>query len=299
MNNLWFPIWAADLMLDRKINDLEFHELGMLLKIWCLICRQTCISFEPKIIAKQIGCEWKIFKKTWPKLEQFLDKTESGFISNRMQEELSIANSNSNSKSRAGKASAEARKAKKREKQASEQATYPQQNGNTTSTERQQKSNKSQSQSHSTENPNGFSEGAATAPPPPEPEKPKPKPKKPDKPPKRDPGFFEILEGKGSQKYKMFWRTFGLWEDGTIHNHTTLAKTWIEHCTRYAAPDDLLKGFEIIFSAAEDYYNTHKKQGKTQYMKNPLAWLTEEAYVEYIAKRETPDLLRFGRVSQT
>jgi uncharacterized protein YdaU (DUF1376 family) len=148
-NNLWFPIWAADLMLDRKIGELEFQELGMLLKIWCLICRQTCISFEPKIIAKQIGCEWKIFKKAWPKLEQFLDKTEGGYVSIRMQKELSIADSNSNAKSKAGKASAEAKKAKKE----LEQATERQQGGNGTSTETateiQQNINKSQSQSQS------------------------------------------------------------------------------------------------------------------------------------------------------
>jgi len=118
MNNLWFKVWAADLMLDRKINELEFHELGMLLKIWCLICRQTCITFEPKNIAKQIGCEWKIFKKAWPKLEEFLDKTEHGYVSKRMQKELSDQDAVSPTKSYAGKVSGEARRAKRDAKKA-------------------------------------------------------------------------------------------------------------------------------------------------------------------------------------
>ena len=232
----WFKFYPAEYLTDRKINELSFEERGILMSIWCLIVRQNEISLDTKLIAKQIGIEHKRLSKFWSNLEPFLSKTDTGYYSKRLRDEMEDyeekANVFAERGRKAGIASAQ--------KRATTSQQDVQQKANITS---QQDVNQSDTDTDTDKNSTPLTpQGGATAgernfaPGPTEPtEAREPEPKqsvtikrseRSKKPP--DPDVAAMLGGEGSQCYERFWKFVFIWPLEKHAKQRSMAQAWLE-----------------------------------------------------------------------
>jgi hypothetical protein len=121
-----------------------------------------------------------------------------------------------------------------------------------------------------------------------EPERPKPRrrPPKPKPPGADEESLEDILGPKGPQtSFSRFWQFAGQWPRSQIHSPKSLARAWL----KATGNGDADAAWDIHCAAIayrEGFLPPIRAQDETQYMKNPLTWLREEAWKADFANDE-------------
>jgi hypothetical protein len=120
----------------------------------------------------------------------------------------------------------------------------------------------------------------------PEPDKPKPKrargKPKPEQPPE---SLDDILGGRHSLTYERYWKFVKIWpgDKNPAPKHT--ARAFVEACQK-ETPQRLCQ--------AALNYQARFPESERRYMKNPLAWLTEEAWHNETTDLDNPEYKEFS-----
>jgi hypothetical protein len=90
MGRPWFPLYAADLLVDAKVAQLSDPQFRMLVRVWCRCCLDGSVPAEAKAFAKVMGCRENVARLTLQWLVNFIsiDPSMGGrLISERMHRE--------------------------------------------------------------------------------------------------------------------------------------------------------------------------------------------------------------------
>ena len=92
------------------------------------------------------------------------------------------------------------------------------------------------------------------------------------------PSLAEILGGKGSDDWNNYWLFASCWPKAKNANARSLAEAWMEACKK----DEDIKIYEAALEYQKDFLPPKHKQDDSQFMKPPLTWLKEEAWLNAI-----------------
>ena len=92
------------------------------------------------------------------------------------------------------------------------------------------------------------------------------------------PSLAEILGGKGSDDWNNYWLFASCWPKAKNANARSLAEAWMEACKK----DEDIKIYEAALEYQKDFLPPKHKQDDSQFMKSPLTWLKEEAWLNAI-----------------
>lgn len=94
----------------------------------------------------------------------------------------------------------------------------------------------------------------------------------------KEPSLAEILGGKGSDDWNNYWLFASCWPKAKNANARSLAEAWMEACKK----DEDIKIYEAALEYQKDFLPPKHKQDDSQFMKSPLTWLKEEAWLNAI-----------------
>lgn len=83
----WFKFYAADYLLDAKVDLLPLEAQGILVRLWCLCSRDGSIPKDLAAISRRSGVDRKALGKHWAALLGFFIEGAEGYISERMARE--------------------------------------------------------------------------------------------------------------------------------------------------------------------------------------------------------------------
>lgn len=90
-----------------------------------------------------------------------------------------------------------------------------------------------------------------------------------------EPTLEEMLGGKDSQTYSRYWKTMKCWPSDKNYAPKQTAKAWLKACEKTDA--------KTIYFAAQNYRDLFlppkRPTDECRFMKNPLTWLQEEAWL--------------------
>ena len=90
MGRPWFPLYAADLLVDADVALLTDAQFRMLVKVWCRCCLDGGVPSDPVAFAKVMGCRSNVAQLTLQWLPNWLHispSIEGLMISERMHRE--------------------------------------------------------------------------------------------------------------------------------------------------------------------------------------------------------------------
>jgi uncharacterized protein YdaU (DUF1376 family) len=99
----WFKIYAAEFLLDEKIDALPLEAQAILVRMWCLQAREGKIPADPAVLARRICVDANVLGLHIQALYSFFTKVDSHLISARLADEQKVAHKTSDERSAAAK----------------------------------------------------------------------------------------------------------------------------------------------------------------------------------------------------
>ena len=132
----WFKSYAADYLLDQKVDDMPREAEGLLFRMWCICHLEGCCPCDVETLARKTRCAVDYVSKYKSYCEPFFQSENGKLYSRRMQEEKrksEIARNNVNRRYQKSKPESESRPESKSESESESErgSTSGSTNGNT------------------------------------------------------------------------------------------------------------------------------------------------------------------------
>jgi uncharacterized protein YdaU (DUF1376 family) len=95
----WFKFYAADYLLDPKVDAMPREAEALLLRMWCVCHREGSCPADPGTLARKTQCSLQYVLQCKPQCEPFFELRDGKFYSRRMEQEKhksEIARKNAN-----------------------------------------------------------------------------------------------------------------------------------------------------------------------------------------------------------
>jgi uncharacterized protein YdaU (DUF1376 family) len=275
----WFKIHVQEFLSDSKILKLSNDKIGILLRLWCIACNDGCIPSNPKELSSLIP-------NTTPKqmlnhmlwIRTFFSESKSfpgALESVRLQRELAAYESKVEKLRESGRKGGNSPKANAKafafgECEANASKMLPE-----VEVEVEKEVQPSVVVTAiAAPKPNGKPFGFQKEKPPRE-KKPKPETER----------LEDILGGKDSKNWERFWKFVAIWGRDKVPAPKKLAVALLAAFSK-AEPKEIYSGG---LHYRDEFLPPNRKQDETQFMKSPLAWLEEEAWIVELHDMESKE----------
>jgi len=83
----WFKFYAADYLLDAKVDAMPREAEALLVRMWCICHREGCCPADPEGLARKTLCSSQYVLQCKQHCEPFFELQDGKLYSRRMQEE--------------------------------------------------------------------------------------------------------------------------------------------------------------------------------------------------------------------
>lgn len=87
MNKPWFKLYAADTLMDSKLDEIPLEAHGLILKMWCLCHLEGHCPSDPVELARKLRCPLTYVSQYKSLCESLFESHNGSLVSKRMERE--------------------------------------------------------------------------------------------------------------------------------------------------------------------------------------------------------------------
>lgn len=96
MKQPWFKLYAADTLIDSKLDEIPLEAHGLILKMWCLCHLEGHCPSDPVELARKLRCAVSYVSQYKSLCESLFESRNGWLISKRMEKERKRSEINRN-----------------------------------------------------------------------------------------------------------------------------------------------------------------------------------------------------------